>query len=122
MKYACTYCGDFAQMELYNEIIVKLTPDYNIANIKEFFENHPKNEILIQILDTANFVEKDVINQIATLIPPILYNYKLIINNPFDENSQIISVHSSISWYNYYKEAPQASNHLSPPGRKELFL
>ena len=90
MKYACTYCGDFAQMELYNEIIVKLTPDYNIANIKEFFENHPKNEILIQILDTANFVEKDVINQIATLIPPMLYNYKLIINNPFDENSQII--------------------------------
>ena len=38
MKYACTYCGDFAQMELYNEIIVKLTPDYSIANIKEFFE------------------------------------------------------------------------------------
>ena len=78
-------------MELYDEIIVKLTPDYSIANIKEFFENHPKNEILIQILDTANFVEKDVINQIATLIPPMLYNYKLIINKP-DVNSSIFVV------------------------------
>ena len=53
MKYCCEFTGDFPKLECYDEVIVKLFANDDITNIRQFFDKHPKQTIIIHLADNS---------------------------------------------------------------------
>ena len=63
MKYCCEYGGEFGKLSFFDEIIIHLRPNDDLFDIQNFFTTHPKQEIIIQILDTEDFVNNNIFNR-----------------------------------------------------------
>ena len=90
MKYCCEYGGEFGKLSFFDEIIIHLRPNDDLFDIQNFFTTHPKQEIIIQILDTEDFVNNNIFNRLIALLPITQYNYRLKLNNPYADSTGVL--------------------------------